>query len=239
MHMGDQQMRQRVDRLSFLMPYRVSLIRSGEQGLSSDVARRRSRLLRLAPPLAAVTAVCALGLASVMPVSASSSGGTTATVNIAVRSITVSPSTSTFDYCADNTYKSTGGYLSFPNGICAVTSGVTITNGTASGNIDVQGADAIPSDNGTHWTLCGGTGPSCTGGAGNAGQDQFRELESNNSNNSPLLTTSPQCDTAFNAGSCAATSGQAATQALNLYGPSASTDTSSSFSTVWTWTAVP
>jgi hypothetical protein len=57
----------------------------------------------------------------------------------------------------------------------------------------------------------------------------------------PQLSTSMQCDTAFSGptpGNCVATSGQSATETLNMEGPSAATDTSPSFSSVVTWTAV-
>jgi hypothetical protein len=184
----------------------------------------------------------------------STSGSSTATVNIAVRSVNVSPSTTTFNQCYDaNGNLLPSAVLVFPFGMCQTidTAAVTITNGSAPGHIDVQGADAIPSDNGTHWTLCGGAGgPACTSSISNAlvagikypGQDQFVELTSIGGISGTLgtapLTNSPQCDDQFGS-SCVATSGQATTESLVLQGPTASTDSSSSFTTVWTWTAVP
>lgn len=103
----------------------------------------------------------------------------------------------------------------------------------------------MPSDNGTHWTLCGGTGgASCTGtGGAQPGQDQFKQGTVNaTATPTPVpMTTSPACDTEFDGtkGDCAAAGGQAQTENLFLVGPSASTDTSASFTTIVTWTAVP
>jgi hypothetical protein len=134
--------------------------------------------------------------------------------------------------------------LAFPNGTCSTNGVVTITNGTQVGHIDVQGADAIPSDSGTHWTLCGGTGASCTGtGGAKPGQDQFEQGTTNaTATPTPVpMTTSPACDIEFDgtAGDCVAGSGQSQSEDLFLVGPSASTDTSASFTTTVTWTAVP
>jgi hypothetical protein len=189
-------------------------------------------------------ALAMVGLVGVPPANASTDGGTTATVTVAVRSITVSPSTTAFDTCSG---QGTLHVITFPDAVCT-TSGshdVTITNGTAPGHIDVFGADAIPADNGTHWTLCTMTAspPLCTGPSGAPGPDQFNEIDQNASTinvNGPSLTTaSPgQCDTGFSSG-CVAGSSQQVSEDLQLEGPSSSTDASATFTTVWTWTAVP
>jgi hypothetical protein len=244
-------MRRLLALITSLFPFRVSLIR-GELppvGVRPQIHRARRRTWR-APVVAAAASAFAIAVATALPASADSSGSSTATVNIAVRSITVSPGTTTFDTCVNNTDQSTGSALTFPNGICQTSSAnqVTITNGTNPGHIDVQGSDAIPSDNGTHWTLCGGTGgPTCTGSSGGfcgpshllGGQDQFQECDVSGSDSlSPILTTAPQCDTGF-AAACAASAGQSQVEILGMDGPTASTDTSTSFTTVWTWTAVP
>ncbi len=222
--------------ISALIPYRMSATRGAEREPRHPTAARRPRHVRRAATLASLISLGAVGLLSIVPVSADTSGTTTGTINIAVRSINVSPSTTSFNACADNLSHATGSVLSFPNGNCGTIPGVTITNGTAPGHIDVQGANAIPSDSGTPWTLCGGGGSSCTGGTSTTpGTNQFLEQATGGG---PILTTSAQCDTGFSSG-CAATSSQATTEILALFGPSASTDTSTAFTTVWTWTAVP
>jgi hypothetical protein len=172
----------------------------------------------------------------------------------------VSPATTTFDSCFDPTNGNPISALAFPNGFCQTsnTDNVTITTGSQPSTVDVQGSDAVPSDNGTHWTLCGAeSGSRCTGptplfGAPitqsqqEPGQDQFAEQTSLNGFDDsqsldfgPPLTTSPQCDTAFGTGSCSAHSSQATTEVLILLGPESSTDASTAFSTTWTWTAAP
>ena len=226
-----------------LLAYRMSLVRGDDRRPRPDAVPRPSRHLTWALPLAAVVGVCGLAMASVVPVSADSpSGSSTGTVNITpppVRSVTVSPPTFTFDTCIDNASTSTGSDLTFPNGQCHTTGAndVTVTNGAAAGHMDVEGANAIPSDSGANWTLCGGTGTACTGTSGNPGQDQFGEANGGG----VILTTSLGCDTNFSGGgtTCATVSGQHETEVLFLTGPSTSTDTSLSFSTTWTWTAVP
>jgi hypothetical protein len=185
---------------------------------------------RLALAGLAALAVAAVPVGSAL---AATSGSVSETITVAVRSVTVSPSSASL--C------SSASPLTFPNGRCQ-TSNITITNGSAAGHIDVNGADAIPADSGTHWTLCAGTvAPTCSGG-GNAGQDQYRENTFNNSNTSirPDLTNTPQCDTSFAPGSaCAAAAGQSTKEFIAMTGPSASTDTSSTFTSSVTWTAVP
>jgi hypothetical protein len=237
-------MRQILGWISSVARYRLVLYRGADAKPGRITAARRSRL-RWASPLA-VVAVCAAGMASVVPVAASTSGASTATVNIAVRSITVSPASFTFDSCGeDGTTTSTGSVLVIPGGTCGSTSAITVTNGSAPGHVDVQGVDAIPADAGTHWTLCSATvdcsGPSLgCGGCGNyPGADQFTERDQVGANNGPDLTTSAQCDTVFAPSSCAASSSQAVVERVSLWGPNSSTDGSTSFTTVWTWTAVP
>jgi hypothetical protein len=218
--------------------------------------------------LALATALAGLGLATVTVPQASAAviscggpgqppcpplsttGGSTATINVApaIRSISVSPSTTTFDTC----HSTLNASLTFPNDACYTTGAddVTITNGALAGHVDVNGADAVPHDSGQHWTLCGGSGPSCTGaapggGGGCLGQcitnepgiDQFVEWGGAGPY-TPFLTNSPQGDTVFGALGSAAV-GQSATEGLEFIGPSSSTDLSSTFTTAWTWTAVP
>jgi hypothetical protein len=187
--------------------------------------------------------VAALALAGAVPVSAATSGSTTATINTAVRSVTVSPSTTTFDSCATQTGPVSGSTLPFPNGNCFTNNvPVDVTNGPVPAHIDVQGGNAVPSDGGTPWMLCDsytGTTAPCTGTGGLPGRDQFEEYPVGASIGSDL-TNSPRCDAAFSAvSSCAAAAGQFTFERLYVTGPSASSDNSGSFITVWTWTAVP
>jgi len=208
-------------------------------------ARRR----RLASRPALIGAVLGALALAVVPAAraqttsgSSTSGSSTASINVAVRSITVAPGAVNFDVC-DQNGTATGSTLTFPNGRCATSAAnvVTITNGSAPGHIDVQGADAIPADGGTHWTLCGG-GILCTGNNGVPGQDQFAEQDGGpNGAPGPFLVTGDrgaQCDTGFSS-NCSAGSNQGVTESLHMAGPSGSTDNSRAFTTAWTWTAVP
>ncbi len=184
-----------------------------------------------------------LALAAVTALPANAGNSITATINILVRSVTVSPSSIAYVNCTTHAGGSTGTGLAFPNGQCTTMgTTITITNGPADGHIDVQGADAIPADNGAHWTLCSDAATACSGGSNTPGADQFQELTAGNG--ATILTTSPQCDDAFDAlpspPGCTATAGQTSTgEWLSLTGPSTSSDSSTSFTTVVTWTAVP
>jgi hypothetical protein len=187
---------------------------------------------------------------------AANSGSVTATIYAqapSTYSITVGPSAISF--C------SVTSPLTYPDGSCgyghipgsgSVTGGVTITNTGAAGHIDVNGADAVPSDNVTsdNWTLCGSScdGPTEDGlPAGAApqlpGPNQFElDTESNTSVGfGPVVLNAPQCDTAFtgSTNACSATTGQSQDEAIGFTGPSSTTDTSSTFSTTITWTAGP
>jgi hypothetical protein len=192
--------------------------------------------------IAVAGAMAVLALGGAVPASADTSGSATATVNTAVRSLTVSPSTTTFDACFNSAGLNTGGTLAFPNGECIATiAPITITNGAAPAHIDVQGSNtAVPSDNGTPWTLCN-VNVSSIPCSGNhlPGQDQFTE-STDGITGGTGLSTSPQCDTAFTAaGTCIAAAGEASTERLRFRGPTTSTDNSPRWTTVWTWTAVP
>jgi YVTN family beta-propeller protein len=160
---------------------------------------------------------------------------------LAVRSVTVSPSSNVFDSCATPAGATTGTALTFPNGACSTTGAnrVSVTNGAAPGHVAVAGSAATPVDGGTPWTLCGGAGAPVCGNGVDPGPDQYLERGVNGTA-AIVLTSQPQCDTAFSgSGTCAAGAGQSALETLQLEGPSASTDNSGTFTTVWTWTAVP
>ncbi|HEX6488363.1 MAG TPA: hypothetical protein VF137_05740 [Candidatus Dormibacteraeota bacterium] len=205
--------------------------------------------------IAAIVAGCAPLTLALVPQAVLAGNSVTATIDIAVRSVTVTPSTITYGNCVDGSGQSTATGL-VAGGACNTgATTITITNGPVGGTIDVNGADAIPSDNGTHWTLCGGNGaPNCTGSsnptqppypifAGNLpGPNQFaEETNSTAANGGTILSGTPQCDRAFaNPAVCTATAGQVATgEVLTLWGPQSWTDPSLTFTTVVTWTAAP
>jgi hypothetical protein len=166
---------------------------------------------------------------------ASPSGTVQETINVAVRSLTVSPGS--VGMCSSTSP------LTSPNGLCQSPT-VTITNGQAAGNIDVSGANAVPSDeSGNDWTLYSSL-------SGPPGVNQYEEgtysvdypvYAPGSTVPAPgaLLTTTPQCDLAISNESCYAQAGQASHEYVELEGPSSSSDQSPIFSTSVTWTAAP
>lgn len=190
--------------------------------------------------------------------------GTSASVNLSlntvpiVRSITVSPSKDTFGGCtgghaAANT-ASTPNRLGYPNGRCWVgkqnpggSFPITITNTGIASQIDVSGASATPSDNGTGWSLCNrGSGPvvRCTGSHRNLpGTDQYlvEIFSPDNRETSSGISDNPSCDHQFSHnGGCYAVQNQSQTEGFELIGPAKATDTQSTNWTVTiTWTPVP
>lgn len=187
---------------------------------------------------------------------ASAQGSVTGTIytQTTTYSLTVSPST--VSLCSADSP------LTYPSGQCSygddtttpVADGITITNTGAAGDIDISGSNAVPSDGGTPWTLCDPTtsgscsGPSRPGigGSKNPGQDQYAvEVLATlpSATFYEYLSESAQCDGDFAAteaaASCAAGPGASQEEALMLVGPSASTDTSSTFTTTITWTVGP
>jgi hypothetical protein len=193
-------------------------------------SRRHVRRSELAALVLLAAGICTLPAAA-----ASGTGSVAATIHVgsSVLSLTVSPST--FDYCTSGTP------LTFPNGFCGASSPVTVTMGSVGGHIDVNGADALPSDSGTPWTLCDGTGggPACAAPR-TPGPDQY--LEGQIINLAPALNSflydSPECDVAFGS-ACQASAGASVAEQYAMTGPSSSTSTASSFSTTITWTALP
>jgi hypothetical protein len=199
----------------------------------------RFRVTRLHAARVMVATTAALAAAAAVPAGlalADSSGTITETIHTGLLSVTLS--TNAVDLCSSATP------LTFPNGSCT-SSSITITNGAVPANIEVNGADAVPSDGGTSWTLCssGGPAPACTLPTAQ-GQDQFSE-QTLGKFMGPILAnatvnTPPQCDTAFDSSAqgCTASAGQVGNERIQLVGPSASTDPSLTFSTSVTWTAV-
>ena len=233
--------------------YRISVIRQAE----GAVIRHRGRAA-----LVAVSTVAIVGMAA-PPAFASSSNGT-ATFGLSTQpqifSVTVSQTISTFNSCSGG--NSTASSLGFPNGTCfagvldgyngsSFTPAVSITNTGEPGNIEINGANAIPSDNGTPWTLCtyNVTGSTLCGGSNSgsgAGLDQYSLYGGSGNERAgvPNVLNTAACDQLFdvqanNNSGCAATSGQVGSEGFQLAGPKASTDTSTSWSIAVTWTAVP
>jgi len=152
-------------------------------------------------------------------------GGVDVTVPIAMLSLTVAPTSVTLDNCSGGS--STAHALGFPHGSCSA-GGITVTNTGAPSHVRVQGSDAVPSDNGKHWQLLAAT----------TGLDQFDVQLNGPTGYVTQLYTLPTCDQAFNAGTCTASEGASTIESLGFFGPSATTDTSSSFTTTVTWIAV-
>jgi hypothetical protein len=158
----------------------------------------------------------------------SSDGQATATIPVqqVVRSVTVSPNAVTYGNCTKG-----GASLTFPNDTCYAPP-ITVTNSGTAGHINVHGSDAVPSDNGTPWTLA----------PGSPGADQFTESLTGSTQGGATLSNTDSCDKAFDdfqASDCAAGPNQSQSESLYMTGPSSSTDSSSSFATTITWTAVP
>jgi hypothetical protein len=184
-------------------------------------------------------------LAGALP-AAAATGSTTATIPIAVISITVSPGNVTFANCIEG--NSLPGALGFPNGHCS-TPTITITNTGAASHVFIQGTDATPLDGGTKWALCNPIpsdnlgGPACTGAptgfaAFKPGADQFDMQNLANQGVGPLILTTPLCDNALPFTPCgAALANTAYMESVAMQGPTSSTDQSNSFSTTITWTA--
>ena len=200
--------------------------------------------LATAAALAGAAAIPA-GIAIAQP---SASGTVTETITTGILSVTLC--TSSVKLC------STTDPLTFPNGDCR-SSDITITNGTAPSEIDVNGQGAVPADAGTpgagpDWTLCSpnnGTAPTYNGPActpAKPGQDQYNETTVSSSGTTAgaqVLSDLPQCDAAFDLTlasnpNCAATSNQSQAEGLALIGPSSSTDPSQTWTSEVTWTAV-
>jgi hypothetical protein len=200
---------------------------------------RRSALLLVA------AAVVVTGAAAI-PAFAAGSSGVSLSVNVvagAVKSVSVSPVSTSYVGCLYGS--STGGQLGFPDGACQGQQAVTVAeNGTVPAVITVNGADMIPADNGTHWTLCT-INTTCTQML--PGADQYYETISNapgvNSGGQKgtgsflPLTNSSTCDTIMGSPMCTFTLGQQQQEFLAMTGPSTSSDPSTSFSTNVTWTA--
>lgn len=168
----------------------------------------------------------------------------------AVKSVTLSVSSTTYTNCVYGSSTST--QLGFPNGACqAADNPIKVTNGTAPATILVNGANMVPADNGTNWTLAsGGTiGYTSASPPPAPGANQYLETTSSapgydlgaqiGSGFFQALSNTATCDLEFPA--CAGTQtsppGASENEYLAMSGPSSSTDLSSTFATTVTWTA--
>ncbi len=199
--------------------------------------------------IAAVLATVAAALLAAAGTRADTSAVLSETIDVSpppTRSLTVSPGG--IGICSPSEP------LAFPNGECN-SPAITITNGAVADDIDVQGQNAVPSDvtqdPGTappDWALCGSASTACLGSPEPGGtltypgQDQYEEWTDTEGSRGPYLSDTAQCDTAFNSYplvSCAASAGQSQEEFVALVAPSASTDTSATFTSALTWTAAP
>ncbi len=238
-------------------PYRLTFGRTDCPARRTRQARPRigKRLVLIAGSLATLGAT---GLFS-LPAAAGTAGSVTATIPIAILSLTVSPSAVNYGNCRGG--NSTATALGFPNGECDTDNAmgrITISNTGAAGHIKVQGSDAVPQGGGTpHWTLCGFgvtplgqifAGPLCpfslSARTAKPGADQFREVVTTRAGCCELrgidLQNPPQCDFNFSIqGGCGFVPARAfATEFLSMMGPSTSTSPATSFTTTVTWTVV-
>jgi len=159
-----------------------------------------------------------------------------------VRSVTISTGAVTFANCTQGGSSTPG--LSLPNGTCDTNTAngtITLTNsGNVAGHINVLAGDAVPSDGGTHWTLCGGAGgPACAGSTPGANQYQERTVKAGSSSG-VVLANGAQCDAALEGSSCQPLApGASGSEYLAITAPASSSDTSSSYHTTVTWIASP
>lgn len=202
------------------------------------------------------TAVAGCGITGAAPQGAGQSASISLSLTTVptIRSVTVSPAKAAFGTCsggqASRNTLSTAGKLGFPNGKCFVGLAspgiypITITNTGIASDIYVNGTGANPADDGNEWVLCGGGhqgAVACTGRDGRPGTDQYQvETFSSADDQVAGLTTTPRCDTEFDAaGRCWAVEGASQSEGIELIGPSASSDISTKWSMTITWTPVP
>jgi hypothetical protein len=224
-----------------------------------SLRRGRHPGARLAAMGCVLLGVAALGTPAAL---AAGNGGTNLTINSVPNtiSLTVSPAAATFADCSGGAAPtaSTPTELGYPDGQCSVgtlagesdggTAPISVTNTGIAADIDVNGASA--GNESGNWGLCQSAGPSetCDGSEDQPGSDQFQvqnfAVEGNGeAENSDGLSLTPTCDYMFDftgtsALGCSATAGQSQDEGLVLTGPSATSDTTTTWSTSVTWTAV-
>ena len=124
--------------------------------------------------------------------------------------------------------------MGIPNGP-TISQGVTVTLGNEQAQVDVSGAEAVPSDGGTPWAL------------GSPGNNTFAEGNFTPDGSVGILP-SQSCDLAlYNTATGAlpdnticgtAPANSSVDEQLDLFAPTSSTDTSSTWTITTTWTAV-
>ncbi|HEX5189726.1 MAG TPA: hypothetical protein VFW16_09305 [Streptosporangiaceae bacterium] len=211
--------------------------------------------------LVAVAVVAVVGFRSV-PQGPAGSSSTIATLRVVptLRTVTVSPGTTTFARChgGKRPLRSTRTALGYPNGRCSIGSRkqkvfpIKITNGKQA-KILVRTSFAVPSDGGTEWRPCN-LGPhpvfACRGSSGLPGRDQFVMENFSLSAQNPvgltaqsfrkLSTLTSGCDAEFGpSGDCLASTGQSEREGILLIGPSSSRDNSTTWTVTITWIAMP
>jgi len=197
------------------------------------------RRFRLAVGLAVLTALVTTAAGVMVSVArgATSSATTTsaqftATVPLAVASITISPDAGTFAGCSGPDPTA----LTLPNGTCTAT--VSLTEGGGAADIYAASTAASPSDGGADWALCipssTSSTPACSGtkplGSGDLpGVNEFAVEAGGGWAKGTSGWLSSQSSCVLVSGSCDAVSGSQ-TISLRLYGPQQSTDDSTPFS---------
>lgn len=212
--------------------------------------------------LAFLAAGALVGLAACGSVSAAPAGagkGTSIAVSLKVvptiRSVTITPAKAEFGDCvggnAGLNTASTSGALGYPNGHCwlgrpKTAFPITITNTGIASYMYVNGANAVPSDSGTEWSLCNPGAQhavACTSNSGlSPGKNQYvvQNFSPNRKLNLGGLTNALACDPEFGLTSgCWSTYGQSQREGLLLTGPAEIDDTSTSWTVTITWTPVP
>ena len=205
----------------------------------------------------ALLGLTACGSASAPPAGAGKGASIAVSLKVVptIRSVTISPAKAKFGDChggyAYLNTASTSGALGYPNGHCWLGSPktsfpITITNTGIASYMYVNGANAVPSDGLTEWSLCNpGSKPAvaCTSNSGmSPGKNQYvvQNFSPNRKLNYAGLTNTVACDPEFGLTSgCWSTYGQSQREGLLLIGPAEIDDTSTSWTVTITWTPVP
>jgi hypothetical protein len=201
--------------------------------------------------IVAILAIGGIGVVNRSKPDTNPSSSTTATLNVipSTRSITVSPGDVTFDHCSggNSDNPSTATQLGYPNATCSVgrvkahrALPITIDNTGIKAKIEVSASNAMPSDNGTQWRLCGPPGRLACTSDSLPGVNQFEAWIIAKGVPRAGLTADPVCDSDFSASTgCMAARGQSGNEGIDLRGPESFSDPSTSWTITITWTAAP